>query len=353
MIRNFINPPKQTNIVKYSKAIEELIVNFSKLKDVVAIFSYGGFGNPGISDLDIFVVLNGDLQYSNTKDYGISRERFPDLFDLPKGTLMIMPREQFKLVHWLDDGINLKKLYGQQIDFEIPLDRLVKKRSLASVVDWLPERLGALSKLYLSTDLDITFSLRLLKSYCYTLRKIDEINRKCDYSELVDKITNLRSFWRDERQAELLKTLEMAIKTGFAAMHRFCLENFGGEESAEGWLKLFPQLQLLFVKDLNNVSFKYMLACSGKKSGKIIVPVPAFLAPHFSFYSQQPGFLAEQMRRQINLPILKPRDGLYREFLENKMEVATRCGEFLLKNGFKDGLFRFGFYFKNYLVNNP
>ena len=43
---------------------------------------------------------------------------------------------------------------------------------------------------------------------------------------------------------------------------------------------------------------------------------------------------------------------LNKEVLENKMAVATRCGEFLLQNGFRGGLFRFCFYFKNYLAHN-
>jgi len=111
-------------------------------------------------------------------------------------------------------------------------------------------------------------------------------------------------------------------------------------------LFFIKRFALVFTDEPINVSSKDL---PEEIKDALILPVPSRFASHFSHYSQQKGFLAEQMRRQTNLPAINPSSSLYRDYLSKKTEVATSCAEYLLRNGFEDGLFRFGFYFKNYL----
>ncbi|MBI4992209.1 MAG: hypothetical protein HZB99_03255 [Candidatus Harrisonbacteria bacterium] len=351
MNKKFVNPPpRNISLAKYDAAHKELIEVFSQFTDVAALYDYGTVHNPGISDLDIFLILKGDLHSSKAEDYLISEKKFPHTYSLPRGTLMVMNVGDFQGVHWFDDQIKLSHFFGDKIilqDIDLEMQR---QRFFASIIDWLPERLGALVRLLQKSEIDIVFSLRVLRCYCYTLEKLYKLTKGSQYQEFVNRVLDLRNHWNDGREKELVELIRGGIVLGCKALLDVSDTILKNEEGAVGELSLYPDLRFHFIDNAQLLSAQWIL--SNLHPSSIVIPVPSTYAPHFSFYSQQPGFLAEQMRRQMNMSLmLQPKSELYRKFLAKKIGLATRAGEFLLRNGFKDGLFRFGFYFKNYLNN--
>ena len=347
MSKTFINPPLTIGREIYHKAYQELRDYFLKLEDVSSLYEYGFIHTPGISDVDIFVVTHGDLKDSTSSSYDIDVKRFPALSVLPRGTLMVMAKSEFRDIHWFDDDIYLKQLAGKKIiTSEINPEMRIHRR-IASVIDWLPERVGYLLRLYLRSEIDITLSLRTLRSYCYTLDKLGAIRGVQSHQDFIAEVVQLRNTWSQEKEAKLYELLEKGIVLGFTALKEFSNDFLLEESKGVGSLFLFKDLQYIFTDDDAIITPSYAIKSS--LPGRIVVPLPSYFASHFSFYSQQPGFLARQMQKQISLPLLEPRKEQYRYFLERKMELATRSALFLLRNKFKTGLFRFGFYFQNYL----
>ena len=349
MKKIFSNPPPDgVTHERYETARRELIAAFSDYPEVAALYEYGSTTTPGVSDLDIMVVFRSDLVSSRPADYVITPDRFPALASLPQGTLMRIPQAAFRRIHWFDEHISLRLLYGEETPCE-PLDPpMMSARFLASIVDWLPERTALIVRLLRRDAIDTTFCLRVLRSCAVTLESAARLTGDAAYADFGPAVQELRANWRAGREPELIARMEQGCALGFHALADVSHRAFSHEESVEGDVSLFPDVHLRFTRDPRHWTAAQLSAASSDE--RIVVPVPATLAPHFSYYSRHPGFLAGQMRLQAHLSACEPRDPSYRAFLATKMALATECGNFLLRNGFRDGLFRFGFYFKNYLA---
>lgn len=347
--KKFINQPDNRNAgaVLYNSARQELIKNFGTKNDVAAMYDYGSINHPGISDLDIFLVFKSDLTNSDYSDYQIKPDKFPILTYLPRGTLMIADKQSFESIHWLDEDIKIKNFFGEDINLEKLNPLMEKQRAIASIIDWLPERVGQLLKIYRKEEIDITFLLRVLKSFSYTTDKLAVMLQDDRYRNFGIMINQLRAEWKIGKEGDLVKLLEFGLRLGFDAIRTFGKTFLANEQLHSGWLLLFNDLRFVFAQNEDMINLDTALRLS--ENGTNVVPLPGSYAPHFSFYSKQKGILAEQMRIQSQLPDVLPSSEIYREYLAKKMATATSCANFLIKNRFSDGLFRFGFYFQNYL----
>lgn len=343
---SYTNKPIPIPMNIYEKAREELINNFKNNPDVAAIYEYGRVQSPGISDLDLIVVTYGDLKYSQPEDFRITPNKFPNASRVATGTLMLMSRKNFADIKFFDE-VNLSKLWGEDIPLNNIEKRDLKQREIASVVDWLPERLARLVRMLKQPRLDVQNSLLYLRSFCYVLERVSKLTDDPYFAQMTPKVLEARSLWLNGKSTDLRYLMTRLIYTGYEALAIFSDKFFSQKYPAEGELFLFPWQRIVFTADAARIDPD--MAISFSTANMATIPVSSQLLPHFLTYSRQPGILPWRMRKQFRTNT-KPKINIgrdYENFLKKKMTLANRYADFLLRNGFESGLYRFGFYFVN------
>ncbi|MBU1036488.1 hypothetical protein KKF32_00450 [Patescibacteria group bacterium] len=343
---SYQNKPIPLPLSVYKKARTEIINHLKTKKDIVAIYEYGSTKAPGISDLDLIAVTHGDLKDSKPEDYIITKNKFNYAAKTAQGTLMVITKEHFKNIQIFDE-VNLKKIYGENIIINKLSAKEKILREKASVIDWLPERLTRLVILLQNPKVDVQYTLRYLRSYAYTLEKISKALKDPYYKKFSEEIIKARSRWLKGKSTDLWYLIRKGIYFGYEALNSFIEQNFNKEKEYEGSLKLLPWQKIVFIKEQTKIDPDFAISFSDKNLA--VVPVNAKIFQHFFTYSQQNNILTRQMRKnfkrdkKINI-YLKDKD--YKKFLNKKMALANDYATYLWKNGFKTGLYRFGFYYK-------
>ena len=347
--KKYVNRPKALPLAAYHQARQEIINRFKNNKDVLAIYEYGQVGSPGISDLDLIVITRPKLTASQPADYLIDKNFTAQTRQIISGTLMIMKEEDFFNI-LIFDNVKLKKLYGKKIKLAklSPVEK--HAREIASVMDWLPERLTRLIKLYRQPRLNVHYALLCLKSATYALQKIAKLTGCKRHNLLTSEVILARKKWLKNQPHDLRYLIKRMIYAGYDALNDFT-HTFSKEKFPEGSLSLFPWQKIVFTNKESAIDPDLAISLSTDK--EVAIPINANLLGHFWTYSQQPGLLARQAKKQLLLSAnVRPiKHNSYYKFLKKKMTLATSCTDFLLKNNLETGLYKFGFYFQNYLKN--
>lgn len=347
--KKYINIPRILPLAAYHQARQEIINHFKNNKDVLAIYEYGQVGSPGISDLDLIVVTRPKLIASQPSDYLIGKNFTAKTRQIISGTLMIMKEKDFYDIIIFDD-VKLKKLYGKKIKM-VKLNLINRRyREIASVVDWLPERLTRLIKLYRQPRLDVHYALLCLKSATYALQKVAKLTDHKHHNQLKTEVILARKKWLKNKPHDLRYLIKMVIYAGYDALYDFH-RVFFKEKFPEGSLTLFPWQKIVFTNKEPMIDPDFAISISTDK--EVAAPISANLLGHFWTYSQQPGLLARQAKKQLflNAGVRPIKHNSYYKFLKKKMALAAGCADFLLENNLETGLYKFGFYFQNYLKN--
>ena len=62
MLIEFKDLPKKVGESYYQRAREEIIEYYSQNSDILSIYEYGSVSSPGVSDLDIILILKDDVK---------------------------------------------------------------------------------------------------------------------------------------------------------------------------------------------------------------------------------------------------------------------------------------------------
>jgi len=358
----FIDLPKQVGADYYKMAREEIIQYFSQNSDVLSIFEYGSVSSPGVSDLDIILVLKDEVktqeeffEFSN-----ISKEVHHLLGD---GTVMKMSQENFININFLENHIKVKKLFGKNLKPLIPDKTYQETLDLISVVDWLPERIIRLTRILTSENVNIIDALTLLHSFSYTIKKVDNItyvNNKFPKSKSVlNKIKLLRNNWHSlsSHKLVLMECIQESILLGYSYLdlfenhlkngYNYLNSNMNLDKNVS--LELYDNHFIKFVSSSSKLQ-KKSFAIEMSQRDKKYVLISDYFYPHFECLANQSGYLSSVMKKKIK-PYIKLNEKLlmpkYQNNLVKKITIAENNAKFLIKNRMKNGLFRYGFHFKN------
>ena len=83
---------------------------------------------------------------------------------------MKMSQENFSNINFLENNINVKKLFGKDIKLKSPDKSYQEILDLISVIDWLLKNNQA-NRIITSKNINIIDALTLLHSYSYTIKK--------------------------------------------------------------------------------------------------------------------------------------------------------------------------------------
>jgi hypothetical protein len=350
----FKNYPRKVSKEFYANAREKIVKHYSSNESIVSIYEYGSVSSPGVSDLDIMLIMREDSKVSNQElDF---RHIDKDVFSLVQdGNVMKMTRDVFKNLNLLD-AFHVKKIFGKDIPMVAPSDEDKDMLELISIVDWLPERILRLTRVINDKTINISNVLCILHSFLYSIKRIDKMIPQAKKSEdLIEAIGSLRNNWHDLSNPEniLVSVIKNSISLGYLYLNNFkehainleCYQDIDNNFPDNIEIEIFNNHFMRFV----GKGFEPDLECSSgamSNSLQAFVSVPGMFYAHFYHLSIQDGTLSESLRHKIN-PYILSRNKLqekYKANLTRKMKIASKNAKFLMENNFKGGLIRYGFH---------
>ncbi len=351
----FESYPKEAVVSHYEDVRGEVISYYSENDDIIAIYEYGSVNAPGVSDLDLIFVLKDQVN-SDVNDFDLSNlSTFA--YDLViDGTVIKMPIDVFKNIQFFDN-LNFHKLSGEDIAVVKPSELDDKFIKLASIVDWVPERILKLTRMLRSERINITNALCVLHSFGYSLKYLDKVLGDTAASQnVIQETARLRREWHSiaSPEQELIKCLGMAIDVGYQRLFDYEEYLRGDDDYLLAGFKCGHDIDLELYKghfirfrDHGDRCFRSS-ALEASCDNKFYVVISSFFYPHFAILASGDGKLAECMRGKIT-PFDSIDDSIvnesYRNNLSRKINLAELNAEFLKGNNFKNGLIRYGFHF--------
>ena len=222
MIQTFDNYPKRVSEDFYQSARDHIVSYYSQNTDIVSIYEYGSVSSPGVSDLDMILVLKNEV---NSKEHELEFSNIgSDVNSLVvDGTVMKMPESVFCKLNYFDN-FNLIKLLGKEILVEEIAEEDRPFLEIISIIDWLPERILRLTRALNNEVINISNVLCILHSFSYSIKKINKLTENTHDSEsILNMIQSLRNKWHSMEDPEkiLLSCIRDSISLGYRYIHIF------------------------------------------------------------------------------------------------------------------------------------
>jgi hypothetical protein len=369
--RGFINNFKIANVFKdakllypgefklgdYEVARNLIVERYCEIEGLVAIYEFGKINNPGISDLDLIFVFEDDINKTNLGTEFL-RKVLPVFVQniLCGSTLMVISQTNFSNILIWDDLV-LNRIYGKDISFKHFNDEK-GLRDVVQIMDWLPERILSIKKHLHLKSIPIVRFLGLLHSLNYTFEKIisggyvsQHIAEK--YIKHIESTSMARRAFLGYDDIESREVLASLTETSFMLGYQ-----------AMGMLIITLNEKQYYTSDRNSSMGKFLLTMdSGYKffakteyQGASIVSedlvekivyVPSEWGLHWKTYGEIKGPISEKIKKALTHGenINGKVDPKIRDFLHRRIIHCNSMAEFLTRNGFAKGLYKFGWFF--------
>jgi len=338
--------PRQLSASTYGAVRDRYVEGVSACPDVVAVFQMGESSVPGISDIDLIVVVKEELSQSRPGTYALPSEETA-LYCFSH-TPYVAPRDVFLNLErfWWTQGL---KPLGATGLAPLPLDDQSQKLvGLSLVVDYIPLLLPVVFSALESRVIPVRKMLAVLNSVRYSFSLLEPFEPAHEWTEFGDQVAALRSkfFKRDAGASKkaLLGLMEAAARCMSGAMTRLdsLLQSrafFGPLGSASGLLEISPTTWYRFAPD-------WMEGGSGVSRGGLprrlahrVVSLPPGLLPVYQVYAGGHGPISARIRSGLKLdkPVVRESPAEFENILREKMYLADRQASFLQLHGFSWG----------------
>ena len=346
---NFFNFPKKISQRDYEIARDQFVTSLKDLKSVKCIVEYGTVTAPGVSDLDLMVIIDEKYKIPIKKiKQTISNGKIKRF--VKDGTILSLTTKIFKNIRYIDNFGKFKFLFGNKIKNFKPSQKYQQGLDLVCLIDWLPERLMRLNKLLDSPNIDVIYSLCLLHSAKYSLNNMNlKYNlRKNQYLNFSKNVEKLRKKWNELPNATslLLKTLKLGIELLTESIEQLSKVYFFQEISS-----IKKELKLPLIKQLSihkSINLKFSKSFENNKTKGIFIPHT--LAYHFWFLASMKCNLSNLIRRRAGIKQnekfkhISSIDRPYFTALRKKMNLLNINYNILLKSKASVGMVRYGNY---------
>jgi hypothetical protein len=219
---SFFNFPRPLKREAYSFAQEEFVNRVSRFDGVLSIVRFGSVGFPGLSDLDLIVVLDDDADAVPTSINHISRYSEDTRYVLfhPQ---FVVPRKLISELRWLVPIFELEPLYGADVTFRRPLPH---DETVLDLGFMLQSVLTDLSWVFRGMRSKSSYDVRMAQAKLNLLGKNLELAHKqeCDFSatEFPFLVRQLREEWFELPETILCKRLQELLEFGHEELARLC-----------------------------------------------------------------------------------------------------------------------------------
>jgi hypothetical protein len=328
MTYRFTDWPHPIGMEAYEQARAELRQWAAEQPDLLALYEFGSVKAPGLSDLDLIAVLRDDP----LPDAPERMEALPalgrDLMD--GGTLMVMRVRDFERLPWLDD-LRLGLLYGQEIPLETVPDVALPGVQICRLLDWIPERMARIEEM-LSYDLiPVRKAIGLLYSFAHSVRAYHALYGLRGAEGFLEAVDGQRE--QPDGEA-LVSLLEDCQGVGWK-MTRAVLRDLGQRG-----------VYTAAVPETSSLTLRPGLSI------RMGPGLPSRLYQHYAVYALAGGPIAQQIEAHLDP---RPARYTYRHVIyrvhpdhlavmDARMSVVNDMASWLARNGFKRGLYKWGWY---------
>jgi hypothetical protein len=215
----FFNHPQKIDLVNYEVSLREMVSKFSKIKDVSSIYNYTSSGVIGISDLDLFVILNNNFENSGRNDFDI-RDLSPRARYL--ADITIQREDLFEGLfrryydRWAAKEKTIYRLWGKELE----LEEIGEKEANLNKVYYLAGVLFTKMPRDLIRSLTAgRLSIRGLLKIIHTLRfsitlesQITGIDSRQEWLDFVDNFADFRKKWFELGSEKYQKLIDYVVE---------------------------------------------------------------------------------------------------------------------------------------------
>lgn len=347
---NLIDIPQYIHEDIYQTYIEKYIQNAKQVKGVIAIYQMGSISTPGISDIDIIVVVDGKFnpyEYQKLSAKGLFREdkiaNYLFIHDV-----VVIDVKSFENIEYIAYYSNLKLLYGEEIYINKVSEETKKILGFAISVDFLISRLHQFKYLVRKNIFPIRGNIVRASSLKHTATLIGELGLKFD-TNILEKTKEIRNTWFETKdEGSVIKYFHESINFFNSAAFNFnrYFENeilIYNEKNYNKKLKILNDFNRITIfsspskiEDTNNHSVEdnhYMLLNELEQDGTILL-YPDKLFFHYSTYSK---FNNNDVSNKINYLLLNNDINFgvhefYEEVMMKRCEAISYSIKFIKEN---------------------
>lgn len=204
----FIDIPKYYDMDVYGFYINKYIEEVKKINGVLSIYQIGGIKNPGISDIDLVVVVNEIFNYFDFPKLSVKNvfKNDPIALYLFTHDVAIMDKDSFLNVNYIAYFTNLKYLYGEKLTQVKLQEEEEKVVSFAILVDYTISRLHQFqttNKSFFSIRNNIIRTSSIKHSIALGRR----IGINYDFQQIENKMEIIRNNWFENEDKGLIVDL--------------------------------------------------------------------------------------------------------------------------------------------------
>ncbi|MCS3696428.1 hypothetical protein [Salinibacter ruber] len=335
--------PRPLSLEDYEEGRERIVDHFADREGVIGIYDYGTVKHPGISDLDVMLVFDPKTRPDWLDNLSSSFDPLVDEL-VGRGNIIILDLDTFRRIHYVDPGLEAQHLAGKNISQQTIGPEMQNYRNYASIMDWLPERLYQVERLYNSGTIPVMRALQLLKSLGYSLRIVHDAIGYQDGIAFAGYVENVRASWFDhsdvDRRREMLGAIERARQVGYQAL----LEWF--RASPDGMFEDFEEDPTPGILSY----FDGLVYSTGKfgvdeQDGWTCIGIPSPWFDHYRAYANHESRLGVLIRRSMVSKRKNPTalNKKYISYLGQKITVCAKNFRCVKSLSLESGVFRFGF----------
>lgn len=360
----FVDYPCRRHQEEYYQTLYRYI-NSIKNDNILSIHQIGSVSNPGISDLDLILILRNSNSCKDVDVYSIA-----NLADLDKYIFMhnvhVLPQSVSDAISVVFNIENINLVFGDDSKDRIEGKYDVRTDSNAKVACIIDFGIDILKELILSV-LDRKVHVRPMLCLLLSLRHTILLYKALSLRPLVfeknfiNQVVALRdacfTIDRLSLQHQLLSLIEVGIIILGEILYNINLllkepsyfgETHRREDSKNPTLTYGYKFYYVFTdrfdwrQILNNAfRFSYSSRRIYKRAfNRVAVPLPPMIYNHYLCYANGHGPISREVMNKLSTSNMKGNyesSGSYQDFLREKIRIANEEAGFLLENGFDYG----------------
>ena len=335
----------------YNEATGRIIKKYSKIKNLLSIYSWGDVSAAGISDIDIVFVFRSSAEplpfLSRSFNFLDAKARY-----LARHPFVFIDEEHFKNIRYVYPDANFKFLHGKSIS----INNLSAKDEHYSTIALLNDIIirhypRDFTEQFASKRINVRDTLLRLGSLKYSVNMLEAIQKKKNpaWNRDSDSIKNLREDWFKNNDYDELAGLnenalditmgiiqefkEFLVKNDFVKMKRSNDVFYNGIKN-----------KTLFIKDWGKKEALNKMIDIAKNS-KFYSILPIELAAQLAEYSKFKGLISDYIRKNLNKTVdynLKHKD-----IIGRRINILNKQAELALKLKHSDFAAYFDFGYRN------
>ena len=208
--------PYTRNLQEYQTALDRYLKQAARTKGVKAVYQIGSFGSvsiPGISDIDL--VLMVDEKITNKEISKLSKRNLcEDDRDIFLHEPFVVTEQTSAILFETKDITNLAKLYGENCGLKIQDVLPNKYQRWALTLEYVPWYIIHIQDWLARSNVDVRLALPVLRSIKYLLENNSDLKTRfyMEWKDYADSIKFLCDNWFDFSDNELGLMLESVLQ---------------------------------------------------------------------------------------------------------------------------------------------